>query len=342
MTEHDDTEHDELGRLVRASLDAHAGEVDTSVPVAARARSAARRHRGRWVAAGAAVVVAAVAVTAVVVDRADPPSSEAPPVATDLPTQWRTEYWHDISVQVPSDWGWGAGPFNKSMARCGGPHDPSTPYVGRPIALSDACGIQKPPTPKAAYLWFDAPVDPGTVDLPNGYKQDTVEVDADGTTVTVGSDDQVLRERILASVARQDLCPASVRSRGLDVDDVPTEEPGVLESFKLCAYSEVGRGSYDLAYSTDLGPAAYARWQHALPDDPGAAIYSCAFHRDKVVLTATFDDPDGDAVTRSWVADVGCNLLSSAGGDVVITPAMKDVFEDEGLRASLQSFGAWG
>ena len=70
MTDHDDPE---LDRLVRASLGTHAGEVDTAVPVVARAR--ARQPGGgdrvdrRSVPP---VAVAAVAVTAVVVNQGGP------------------------------------------------------------------------------------------------------------------------------------------------------------------------------------------------------------------------------------------------------------------------------
>jgi hypothetical protein len=339
MTEHGDVEHDELGRRVRASLDAHAGEVDTSVPVAARARSAARKHRGRRVAVGVAVAVAAVAVTAVVVERSDPPSSGEPPVATDLPSQWRTEYWHDISVQVPADWGWGAGPFNKSMARCGGPLDPSTPYVGRPIALSDACGIQKPPTPTAAYLWFDAPVEPGTFDLPNGYVQETVVVDADGTTVTVGSGDRALRERILASVARQDLCPASADASGLDRDY--SDRLGELQSAELCAYSRPSEGG-GLVYARELDRETLSRFERALDGAPEAGRL-CKGSGDLVVVTASSDDRYGDQpISRTWISDLACATVSSARGVKELTTDVEDSWADEGVRTSLQSYGAWG
>ncbi len=331
MTEHDD----DLERRVRASLDNHAGEVDTSVPVAARARSAARRHRGRWVAAGAAVAVAAVAVTAVVVDRADPPSSE-PPVATASPSQtampdgWRTEYWHDVSVQVPADWTWGAGPFRQggSTLRCGGP-DPGTAYVGRPILQSDLCWyLRHLPSPTAPYVWLDAPIEPGTVDLPNGYEQETVEVD--GTTVTVGSDDQALSARILASVARQDLCPASVDPAGLDLGDPNVDGVGGLQSARLCAYAELNDDGHELVYGREVDRETFARLDRAFEQAP-EDLKLCKGAGDLVVVTATFDDH----VTQSWVADLACDTLASSLGMRSLTLNIIDALADPALRVSL-------
>ena len=29
-----------------------------------------------------------------------------------LPDEWRTEYWHDMSVDVPADWGYGGAPMD--------------------------------------------------------------------------------------------------------------------------------------------------------------------------------------------------------------------------------------
>src|SRR4051812_28928336 len=131
MTEHDDTE---LERLVRASLDSHAGEVDTAVPVGTRARTAALKRRSGRIAAGvASLAVAAVAISAVVVDRADSPSPPELPVASQGPTPagtpggWRAEYWGDLRIDVPKDWGWGTAPTwsgaegDRTPYFCGGP-----------------------------------------------------------------------------------------------------------------------------------------------------------------------------------------------------------------------------
>lgn len=333
MTEYDDVE---VERRVRASLDNHAGEVDTSVPVAARARAAARRHRGRRIAAGAAVAVAAVAVTAVVVDRADPPSSEPPPAASPSPSQaampdgWRTEYWHDVSVQVPADWGWGAGPFRQggSTLRCGGP-DPGTAYVGRPILQSDLCWrFRHLPPPTAPYVWLDAPIEPGAVDLSNGYVQETAEVD--GTTVTVGSDDEALRARILASVARQELCPADVDPSGLDIGDMNLDGLGQLKSAHVCAYSRLNDDDHRLVYGRELDAERFA-WLDRAIDRAPEDLTRCKGAGDLVVVTATFDDH----ATQSWVADLACDTLASSLGMRSITLNVISELVDQGLRVSL-------
>jgi hypothetical protein len=217
--------------------------------------------------------------------------------------------------------------------------DPTAAYVGRPIMLSDVCGPGTVARPEAPYVWFDAQVEPGTVDLAGGYVQDTVEVDADGTTVTVGSDDQALRERILASVARQDLCPASIRSGGPDVGGLPTEGVGDLRTFDLCAYTRSVGHTYRLVYGADLDSRTYARWQQALPDPDDALATGCPMHDEMVVLTGTFDDPYGTApIALTWVVDVACNLVDSAADQAVSTPEMKDIWASGGIPEVLPTF----
>ncbi|GAA4694933.1 hypothetical protein [Nocardioides conyzicola] len=359
------TEDDELEGRVRASLDAHAAEVDTSVPVAARARAAARRHRGRWVAAGAAAAVAAVAATAVVVDRGDAPGSEEPPVAGPpssapvVPAGWRVEYWHDVSVQVPADWGWGTAPTtvmrgDLTTYLCGGPGAMRTtrgknlvnpvstaPYVGRPIMLSDACmGGVRSLDPQAPYVWLGADLPPGTADVGNGYTQETVE--AAGTTVTVGAVDAALRERILSSVARQDLCPPTVPSGGPDPRGTLVEGVGEVRTFDLCAYAAPDRGGpLDLVYAADLGAGAYADWRRALTASEDVGVSGgCADHGELVVLTGTFDDPAGtEPVSQGWTVDVPCDLVyADDGSDAVLTPELRAAWHAPALRSILRTY----
>ena len=352
MTDHDDPE---VERLLRASLDAHAAEVDTAAPVAARARAAARSHRGRWIAAGAAVAVAAVAVTAVVVDRSAPPSSDEPPVATPstsaptVPAGWRTELWHDVSVQVPADWGWGTAPTttgggDPSAYLCGGPgairaadgEDLVNPvatmaYVGRPIMLSDVCGggpmLEHPEAP---YVWFGAQVEPGTVDLDDGYVQDTVEVG--GTTVTVGASDQALRERILSSVARQDRCPATVAPVGLDLGAGVVDGQDEL-SAQLCAYGRGDDDRYELVYGRDLDARAWGRFDRAVGRAPQADRV-CKSTGDLIVVTATSDT---DA-TQTWIADLACDTVASRDGRQSLTIGVLDALAGMGVRSTLRTF----
>ncbi len=121
-----------------------------------------------------------------------------------MPTDWRTEYWHDMQVDVPADWGYGGAPMDfgggdtvacyaTAMVTADGQRlkrdDPTMPYVGRPIALTDVC--QKYPfigpdagPPDAPYVWLGAAVEPGTEDLGDGWVQETVEVN--GSTADRG------------------------------------------------------------------------------------------------------------------------------------------------------------
>ena len=341
------SEHDlELERLVRASLDAHAAEADTAVPVAARARAAARTRRGTRIAAGLAVAaVAAVAVTAVAVDRADPPSEPAPPVATSptpLPhAGWRTEYWHDLSIEVPEGWGWGVSP-DRDGAFCGGPGamrtpeggdlaeaDPTTPYVGRPIMLSDVCVSQDDSSgPRAPYVWLGSDVPLGTRHLGNGYTQETVEIG--GTTVTVGTDDPAQRQQILASAAVGGPCASSLDAPP-EVDVSGGDEPAA-SSLLVCAYRGAVAGSYDLVYADQLDAEAAAATEAAIESAP-VLLGDClnASGGDWAMLTAR-----GDGWSREYAVDLNCpGVTDSLGRMHRLTPAMLHPWAVNGLPASI-------
>ncbi len=272
------TDDHDLERLMRAGLERRAGAVDTTAPVAARAATATRRRRrGRTAAGVAALAVAAVAVTGVVVDRSGAPGSS--PGVTDqvhdepIPTTWRTEYWHDLQVDVPADWGWGGAPApgygGDGPLACGavdmvGPNgeqlrqeDRTMPYVGRPIAQTDMCAVGiEDETPQAPYVWLGAAVEPGTVELGDGYVRETREVN--GSTVTVAAQSVELRRRILDSATGGETCFSELEQK-----PVPTQSPGAEgsaalqpESLTVCAYREDEQtGSLDLAYATVLDRA---------------------------------------------------------------------------------------
>jgi hypothetical protein len=140
-------------------------------------------------------------------------------------------------------------------------------------------------------------------------------------------------------VARQSLCPTSVRSGGPDVGGVPTEGVGDLRTFDLCAYKRSGGRTYRLVYGAALDAGAYARWQQALPDPDTSVATGCPWHDDMVVLTGTFDDPFGTApVSLTWVVDVACNLVDSAADQSVSTPEMKDIWASGGVPEVLATF----
>jgi hypothetical protein len=339
------TDDHELERVLRAGLERRVQDADTDVPVAERARAAVRRRRhGRVVAGAAALAVAAVAVTGVVVDRSrDPGGKEGGSLVTDgaadgpAPTRWRTEYWHDLRVDVPADWGWGTAPaaITKSgdgdLYLCGGPGagvtadgtklvhaDASLPYVGRPIMTSDLCSGGDPLLhPEAPYVWLGVDLEAGTVELADGYVQETRVLD--GSTVTVGARDADLRERILESATGGDICLAELEDRPR-VASVLTEGMGDVSAMTVCAYRRESSG-YHLVYAAELGAEAGTAFHDAVyggTDEELDATAECASSPpagEYVVLTLTGDDPMGDqSVTQDYVADLGCAGIENAPG----------------------------
>lgn len=365
MTDGTGPEDQDLERMVRAGLDRHASEVDTAVPVAARARTAARRRRATRVVAGAgAMAVAAALVTAVVVDRtgSDPDGGGVvvdSPSPDPLPTGWRTEYWHDVQVDVPDAWGWGTTPVSPNRGEveayfCGGPGamvladgtreanaDPSVPYVGRPIMLSDMCvGQTASQVPTAPYVWLGADLEPGTVDLGDGWVQETREVN--GSTVTVGSDDQALRERILGSAGGGETCMANLE-KPPTVDSMLTEGMGTVRSAQVCAYSRREGHGLDLVYATSLDAHDAADYSDALWAAPAANDPEHCAPSDLteyVVVTLTGDDPYGtEPVTQDSVVTLGCDLVERTPGDYArLTEAATTPWSRNGLQAVLFHF----
>lgn len=364
MTDDHDSEG-ELERLMRAGLERRAGEADTTAPVAQLAMVAARRRRGGRIAAGVAAVavaaVAAVAVTGFVVDRSASPGGDgAPGVADDpsgevIPDAWRTEYWHDVKVDVPADWGWGTAPVSPVSSAdrylCGGPGamvtgagkrlvnaNPSLPYVGRPIMLSDACVAGAEEDPQAPYVWFDGGLEPGTVDVGNGYTQETVTVA--GGTVTVATDDAALRQRILDSATAGETCPSNLE-QAPTVDSMLTEGMGTVSSALVCVYRSDSGNGFDLAYATTLSAEdarAYsdAMWNTPQASDPG----HCSGSTEYVVITLTGDDPYGtEPVTQDSVIAPGCELIERTPGDYAkLTKEATLPWSDNGLQAVLFYF----
>jgi hypothetical protein len=360
MTEHDDHQ---LERLVRASLDDHAGEVDSSVPVAARARTAARKHRAGWVVLAASAAVAAVAIAAVVVDRVSTPSADTPPVA-DLPSTtaspaapegWRAEYWKGIRIEVPSAWGWGTAPRrdgvgdDRDLYLCGGPGatrtvdgrstliaDPSLPYVGRPIMLSDAClGGDVMRDPQAPYVWLGADLRPATSDVGNGYTQETVEVG--GTTVTVGTDDPALREEILASATLGGPCaPALTAPPYVEVGEDGAQR--AADSLLVCAYRSEDDGSYSLVYADELGAAAADATEDMVRSAP-VITGDCLSPEggEWVTLSARGDS----GWSREYVVDLNCPAVTDFTGQMHrLEPAMVRPWAVDGLPVTL--YGPFG
>lgn len=267
----DDHVRDDLEARVRAALAARASEVDTSTSAVRRVlpdRGRARRW-ARVVPLAAAGVVLAVGA-GVVVPRllVDPgPPAAGPSVDT---SAWRTEQWHGLAVDVPGSWGYGGAPADQGTGTpvaCAAAESLDAQgrdlrgapggYVGRPIPLTDVCGSYPEGLGLTAtpYVWLGAAVEPGVIDLGDGFVQETREVA--GSTVTVGSRDAALREGILASAQEGETCaPELDPGRDLPVPDGPIL--GGPIGLRVCAYAQdlPGRGPARLTYATVLGPEA--------------------------------------------------------------------------------------
>ena len=275
----------DLEQAFRSGLGQIADDADTSPAVASqvvqRARSgvARRRRSGVAVVGAAASVIVIVAGLAVALDHrkggdeASPPkpSLTAPELAPQVPGGYRLEFWHDVAVYVPATWGWGAAP--KAIASgdsllCGGGQvvqadgsrreQPSLPYVGRPVVLSDACDASwMQERPRAPYVWLGGDVPPGTVDLGGGWVRKTIEVG--DVTVSVASDDEALRKSILDS-AHQVAGDCEPKLGNPPLAAGSTDPDFVPDSMTVCAYVPTkDHLDYDLVYEQQLtmGPAKY-------------------------------------------------------------------------------------
>jgi len=290
----------ELERLMKEGLEQRAASVDESAAgqlvAAARAGSSRSPWRTTAVMGLAAASVAGIAFATVALDDDDirsggrsTPTTGDPGTGTEV-TEWRTEYWRDVKVDVPADWGWGGAPqpdivdpesgSNGEPIDCGaeayiGPDGTrflnggdSTPYVGRPLMMTDACmgqvgpGSWRPPT--APYVWLGAPVEPGTVEFPNGYVMETVEVN--GSTVSVATKDPALRHEILATAGGGETC-MSEYDGAPTIEAVPREGVPEVTGMTVCAYREVN-GRAELTYVTHVGAAAARSFKDAVGRAP--------------------------------------------------------------------------
>jgi hypothetical protein len=347
---------DEVEQVMRQGLARRAAEVDVSPAALARVRPrVSPRRRARSAVLAAAAGVAAVALTAAVVDvaRNDGGRSPGPADGTHgepAPTQWRTEYWHDLQVEVPADWGWGSAPVGADLPWCGAPGaeveaggrrlaepDPTTPYVGRPFAQTDLCqGEVADRTPAAPYVWLGASLEPGTTALGDGYVRETRRVN--GSTVSVATKDPALRRRILDSATGGETCFSELDAPPA-VESMLTEGMGRASAMRLCAYRRTGDDRrWDLVYAADLGGRAAESFASAVGRS-GITDAACPSgpSNEYVVLTVSGDDPYGDApVTQDYVVDLGCPSVELVPGKrAALTPALVEPWAVDGIATVL-------
>lgn len=291
----------ELERLMREGLEQRAAGVDASVAGQLVAAAHAGSGRSPWRTAAvmglAAASVAGIAVATVALNDDEirsggrSPATEGPASGSSV-TEWRTEYWRDVKVDVPADWGWGGAPMrdivdpesgsNGEPIDCGASAyigsdgtrflngDRAVPYVGRPVMMTDACmgglapGQWQPPT--APYVWLGAPVEPGTVDFANGYVMETVEVN--GSTVSVATKDAGLRREILATAGGAETC-MSEYDGAPTIQVVPREGVPEVTGMTVCAYRSVD-GRAELTYVAQVGAEATRNFKNAVGRTPDA------------------------------------------------------------------------
>jgi hypothetical protein len=292
-------EDNEVEEAVRRSLERHAGATDTAAPVAERARGAVRKRRATRLTIGtAAAAVLAVAVTGALLSRGgDSDPGPADRGDDSLPTKWRTEYWRDLKVEVPADWGYGGAPhvsggtllacWPSAMVDPDGNRledDPTRGYVGRPIGLTDLCATypdNRPEEPQAPYVWLGAEIDTGTVELGNGFVQETVEVN--GSTLTVATDNAALRKRILDSAGGGEQCFSELERP--PTSDLAADLGGPARGMAVCAYGRDESGVIGLTYA-------------GVVSDEAAAAFVAAFSRGVPIPVGRACDLGSD---DSWV-----------------------------------------
>lgn len=127
---------------------------------------------------------------------------------------WRTESYAGVSLQVPPSWGLGVNPveqLGEAPALCS--DDPGSPYVGRPVILSDMCvGWRSAtgPYPTTDAVWFGSPLDVGSTVAAGRH---AVTRALGGQHVTVFTDDTGLRPVFETSRLRRCRCVPTTEAR---------------------------------------------------------------------------------------------------------------------------------
>jgi hypothetical protein len=222
---------------------------------------------GRWGARTGAVVLACAAVVAGIIGVNSVLNGEHSGQAGRMPADrgqaasapddgWRWESYQTIEVQVPEDWDYGVTSSPPCLVK-----KVQRPYVGRPGGVR-AIGCRDPLPVlayRASYLWFDSkgrnPAKsawaaehrgrtPGVQPADHGWVEETRLVD--GLHVTVLSDDDSLRRRILDSARLIDGSDANGCTPSHPLADLPHGRPastgglaslGSVESVAVCRYA---------------------------------------------------------------------------------------------------------
>ncbi|PUA81719.1 hypothetical protein [Nocardioides currus] len=332
MTEFEDT--------LRDTLRGRAAEAPRAEGLAGGARRRLRRRRTAMATAG---VVAAVVVVApflvwdrdpgsndVATDPTSPTASATSTVPDDGP---RTESWHDVTFEVPGEWGVG-----NPTAWCTNAAEPAaaTPTVGRPsdvtpmIACSPGQGYGAIIEPRDPEGYFPASGDVWRYQAPEGFDalypdRSWVGIwyDAD-VAVTVVTPDRALTEQVVGSVR-------VVEADGADDNGCPpmlgfaeASKADGSDSLSVCRYDD----SDDLEWSRRLSAADATRVRDLLASAPERSIdYDCPTEEPDPGRFAVLD---GGAYAIAVVTGASCpgrNGVFRADGEREVTPELAAALE---------------
>lgn len=243
------------------------------------ARRRLRRRRTTW-AAGAAVLVAMTVPAGLALAGGGAPSPDGgvaaggtTPQPSVPPAGWRVETWHDVTLQVPDDWGHGG---VDDWCADGTSLAEAHPGVVRPdtVVLSIGC------TPATGYGVTFGPADGFDAAYASGH---VWQYDAEGvdqqvypagawlgvwygaeTVVTVATPDRSLTRRVVDSVRSVDGADPHGCPPDLGAAEAARRSPTAAVGVSLCRYDETDR----LASSSRRLDAAAARTMAILTSAP--------------------------------------------------------------------------
>jgi hypothetical protein len=250
---------------------------------------------------------------------------------------WRWESYQTIEVKVPEDWGYGVTGSPPCLVK-----KVQRPYVGRPGGVR-AIGCRDPLPVlayRASYLWFDSKgrnpaksawaaehhiVDgrtPGVQPADHGWVEETRLVD--GLHVTVLSDDDSLRRRILDSARLIDGSdangctpdhPLAHQPHGRPASTGGLESLGSVESVAVCRYGHASDRRAPLIASSAVTGDAAGALVDAITSAPGGSgpnDKECidTYGSDILVLKVQGSNHDQEVLIRYS----GCNFNGTDDG----------------------------
>jgi hypothetical protein len=236
--------NDSTEALISQSLESHAADAPSDDTLLSAVHTRLRRRRfarttGAVVLACAAVATAVTGVHSLT-DNVSP--SPAPSVAQP-PPGWHWESYSNIQVQVPDGWQDGIATHLWACSK----KKPAGPVIGRPTFLPttrNLCGQEAPALAlRVPHLFFDSNPQAGIFPRDHGWTEQTRVID--GLGLTVFSDDDAVRRRILDSatlINGTDVngCapshPSALRSDLRPAPGSGLRSVGEVESVQICAY----------------------------------------------------------------------------------------------------------